>query len=58
MDLDETFEERSFMSKEVVKVLDDWRWNMTLGIKVHRYEIKNIIPPRYRSKCDGTPDDG
>lgn len=44
MDLDETFEERAFMSKEVVKVLAEMEkpW----GIKVHRYEIKNIIPPR------------
>ncbi|MCG8373328.1 MAG: paraslipin [Balneolales bacterium] len=44
MDLDETFEERSFMSKEVVKVLSEME--QPWGIKVHRYEIKNIIPPR------------
>ena len=44
MDLDETFEERSFMSKEVVKVLAEME--LPWGIKVHRYEIKNIIPPR------------
>ncbi len=44
MDLDETFEERAKMSQEVVKVLSDVErlW----GIKVHRYEIKNILTPR------------
>ena len=44
MDLDQTFEERAFMSKEVVKVLAEME--MPWGIKVHRYEIKNIVPPR------------
>jgi len=44
MDLDETFEERAFMSKEVVKVLAEME--LPWGMKVHRYEIKNIIPPR------------
>lgn len=44
MDLDQTFEERAFMSKEVVKVLSEME--MPWGIKVHRYEIKNIVPPR------------
>lgn len=44
MDLDETFEERAKMSKEVVEVLSEMErpW----GIKVHRYEIKNILTPR------------
>lgn len=44
MDLDETFEERAKMSKEVVGVLSEMEkpW----GIKVHRYEIKNIVTPR------------
>ena len=44
MDLDDTFEERAKMSQEVVKVLSDVErlW----GIKVHRYEIKNILTPR------------
>jgi len=44
MDLDQTFEERAFMSKEVVKVLSEIE--MPWGIKVHRYEIKNILTPR------------
>lgn len=44
MDLDETFEERAFMSKEVVKVLAEME--MPWGMKVHRYEIKNIVTPR------------
>lgn len=43
MDLDETFEERAKMSKEVVKVLSEME--MPWGIKVHRYEIKNIVTP-------------
>lgn len=44
MDLDQTFEERAKMSKEVVEVLSEMErpW----GIKVHRYEIKNIVTPR------------
>lgn len=44
MDLDETFEERAKMSMEVVEVLSEVEglW----GIKVHRYEIKNINTPR------------
>ena len=44
MDLDETFEERAKMSQEVVSVLSEVErlW----GIKVHRYEIKNINTPR------------
>lgn len=49
MDLDETFEERAFMSKEVVKVLAEME--IPWGIKVHRYEIKNIIPPRTVQKA-------
>lgn len=49
MDLDETFEERSKMSKEVVKVLSvlEVPW----GMKVHRYEIKNIVTPRTVQKA-------
>lgn len=49
MDLDQTFEERAKMSKEVVEVLSEMErpW----GIKVHRYEIKNIITPRTVQKA-------
>ncbi|MEX2602034.1 MAG: stomatin-like protein [Balneolaceae bacterium] len=49
MDLDETFEERAKMSKEVVKVLSEMEnaW----GIKVHRYEIKNIMTPHTVQKA-------
>jgi len=43
IDLDRTFEERDLISAKVVEVLDlageSW------GIRVHRYEIKNISPP-------------
>ncbi len=44
MDLDETFEERAMMSREVVKVLGEVE--KAWGIRVHRYEIKNIMTPR------------
>lgn len=44
MDLDTTFEERAYMSNKVVEVLSEME--MVWGIKVHRYEVKNIIPPR------------
>lgn len=49
MDLDETFEERAAMSKEVVKVLSEVE--QVWGIKVHRYEIKNIVTPRTVQKA-------
>jgi regulator of protease activity HflC (stomatin/prohibitin superfamily) len=43
LDLDRTFEERDEINGHVMRVLgevaDQW------GIKVHRYEIKNIVPP-------------
>jgi regulator of protease activity HflC (stomatin/prohibitin superfamily) len=44
MDLDDTFEERAVINKEVVDVLSEMEkpW----GIRVHRYEIKNIVTPR------------
>ena len=43
IDLDKTFEERDLISAKVVEVLD--RAGETWGIRVHRYEIKNITPP-------------
>lgn len=49
MDLDQTFEDRAKMSMEVVKVLSEME--MAWGIKVHRYEIKNIITPRTVQKA-------
>lgn len=49
MDLDETFEERAKMSLEVVKVLSEME--QSWGIKVHRYEIKNIVTPRTVQKA-------
>lgn len=44
MDLDDTFEDRGIINKEVVDVLAEMEkpW----GIRVHRYEIKNINTPR------------
>jgi regulator of protease activity HflC (stomatin/prohibitin superfamily) len=49
MELDTTFQERAAISQAVVEVLDqvDHAW----GIKVHRYEIKNIDPPRTVQKA-------
>ncbi|MBD3615241.1 MAG: paraslipin [Gracilimonas sp.] len=49
MELDQTFEERAAMSKEVVKVLSEVE--QVWGIKVHRYEIKNIVTPRTVQKA-------
>lgn len=43
LDLDRTFEERDVISAKVVEVLDEA--GATWGIRVHRYEIKNITPP-------------
>ena len=44
LDLDRTFEERDLISAKVVEVLD--AAGETWGIRVHRYEIKNITPPQ------------
>lgn len=49
MELDQTFEERAAMSREVVKVLSEVE--QLWGIKVHRYEIKNIVTPRTVQKA-------
>lgn len=43
LDLDRTFEERDIISAKVVEVLD--KAGEIWGIRVHRYEIKNITPP-------------
>jgi regulator of protease activity HflC (stomatin/prohibitin superfamily) len=43
LDLDRTFEERDIISAKVVEVLD--KAGSSWGIRVHRYEIKNITPP-------------
>lgn len=43
LDLDRTFEERDIISAKVVEVLD--KAGEAWGIRVHRYEIKNIAPP-------------
>ena len=43
LDLDRTFEERDLISAKVVEVLD--KAGEIWGIRVHRYEIKNITPP-------------
>ncbi|HET9237110.1 MAG TPA: stomatin-like protein [Oligoflexus sp.] len=43
LDLDKTFEERSTISARAVSVLD--QAGQAWGIRVHRYEIKNLRPP-------------
>jgi regulator of protease activity HflC (stomatin/prohibitin superfamily) len=43
LELDRTFEERDLISAKVVEVLD--KAGESWGIRVHRYEIKNITPP-------------
>ena len=43
LDLDRTFEERDVISAKVVEVLDEA--GAIWGIRVHRYEIKNLTPP-------------
>jgi regulator of protease activity HflC (stomatin/prohibitin superfamily) len=49
MELDTTFQERAAISQSVVSVLDEVEdpW----GIRVHRYEIKNIDTPRTVQKA-------
>jgi regulator of protease activity HflC (stomatin/prohibitin superfamily) len=54
IDLDRTFEERSSINHQVVTELD--KASEPWGVKVLRYEIKNITPPttcspRWRSRC-------
>ncbi|MBF0199035.1 MAG: paraslipin [Planctomycetes bacterium] len=43
IELDKTFEERELVSARVVEVLDEVADSW--GIRVHRYEVKNIVPP-------------
>ncbi len=43
LDLDKTFEERDQISARVVEVLENA--GSSWGIRVHRYEIKNLKPP-------------
>lgn len=44
LDLDQTFEERDVINSKVVEVLTSA--GALWGIKIHRFEIKNITPPR------------
>jgi len=43
LDLDRTFEEREMINQKIVSVLSEV--GETWGIRVLRYEIKNIVPP-------------
>jgi len=49
MELDTTFQERAAISRAVVEVLSEVE--QAWGMKVHRYEIKNIEPPRTVQKA-------
>lgn len=44
IDLDKTFEERSTVNLEIVQAIDEAA--IAWGVKVLRYEIKNITPPQ------------
>ncbi|MCC6758577.1 MAG: paraslipin [Candidatus Omnitrophica bacterium] len=44
MDLDRTFEEREMMNSTIVQAVD--KASDPWGVKVTRYEVKNIIPPQ------------
>lgn len=43
LELDRTFEERDVINSRVVAALNEV--SAAWGIKVHRYEVKNIVPP-------------
>ena len=43
MELDKTFEERDLINKSVVSAIDEAALNW--GVKVLRYEIKDLTPP-------------
>src|SRR4029078_3424956 len=43
LELDKTFEERDLINSKIVAVLNEV--GSTWGINVHRYEVKNIVPP-------------
>lgn len=49
LDLERTFEERDLVSANVVDVLN--RAGQAWGIRVHRFEIKNILPPTSVNKA-------
>jgi len=44
MDLDKTFEERDLINKAIVAAVDGA--SEPWGVKVTRYEVKNIVPPK------------
>ncbi len=44
MDLDKTFEERELINKAIVAAVDGA--SEPWGVKVTRYEVKNIVPPK------------
>lgn len=43
LELDKTFEERDIINSKIVGVLNEV--GSSWGITVHRYEVKNIVPP-------------
>ena len=56
IDLDRTFEERTYVNTQVVTEVD--KASEAWGVKVLRYEIKNITPPAGHPRRDGEADAG
>ena len=54
IELDRTFEARGIINANVVAELD--KASVAWGVKVMRYEIKNITPPKGRAVRDGKAD--
>jgi len=44
IDLDKTFEERTLINSAIVNAINEA--SRTWGVKILRYEIKNIVPPK------------
>jgi regulator of protease activity HflC (stomatin/prohibitin superfamily) len=49
LEMDTTFEERDLINTKIVEVLD--KASDGWGIRVHRYEVKNIVPPETVSRA-------
>ena len=49
LELDTTFEERDLINTKILEVIS--KASESWGIKVHRYEVKNIVPPESVKKA-------
>lgn len=43
LEMDKTFEERDLINQQIIGVLSEV--GSTWGVRVHRYEVRNIVPP-------------